>query len=136
MTGDLGQVVEDFYEAALRPELWRATLHRMSLALNADGAVLLTFPDPRGGTYNSEGIDELMDAFTRASQRGAFRQGILVDQVERASSPISDCRPHADGNCSEDVSKDTVSTQLNSIFRKTDVSRQAELVALTLLSLI
>lgn len=61
----LGTVIDRFYEAAARPELWREVLHETSLVLGAEGAVILAYPDPKLGLIQSEGIDELLDSFMR-----------------------------------------------------------------------
>ncbi len=61
----LGRVIDRFYEAAAHPELWRTVLHETSLALGAEGSVILAYPDVGLGLIQSEGVDELLDRFVR-----------------------------------------------------------------------
>ena len=63
--GKLGTVIDRFYEAATQPDLWRTVLHETSLALGSEGAILLSHPDPSLGMIWSEGIDELVSAFSQ-----------------------------------------------------------------------
>ena len=60
----LPKLIDRFYEAAIRPELWRPVLHELSLALGAEGCRLSTY---RGGAnfaaFWSEGVDELTHTF-------------------------------------------------------------------------
>ncbi len=58
-------MIDRFYEAAAHPDLWRTVLHETSLALGAEGSVILAYPDAGLGLIQSEGIDELLDRFVR-----------------------------------------------------------------------
>ncbi len=68
----LEAVVERFYEAAARPDLWRPVLHELALAADAQGAQML-YHRPAGAALHtvSQGLDEVSDAF--------FREGWHVD---------------------------------------------------------
>jgi DNA-binding CsgD family transcriptional regulator len=61
----LGTAIDRFYEAATHPDLWRTVLHETSIALGAEGTILLSFPDPSLGMIWSQGADELIRAFTQ-----------------------------------------------------------------------
>ena len=54
----LGTVIDRFYEAAARPELWRTVLHETSTVLGAEGIGLFPGPKARFAPVSSEGIDE------------------------------------------------------------------------------
>lgn len=57
----LGEIIDSFYEAAVRPELWRSILHQMSMIVGAEGALLLGHPISTVGAIWSEGVDETVD---------------------------------------------------------------------------
>lgn len=62
----LGAVIDRFYEAAAQPELWRTVLHEASLAVGAEGALLLEYPNATSfGGAHSEGLDGALDAMLR-----------------------------------------------------------------------
>jgi hypothetical protein len=42
----LAVAIEQIYEAALRPELWRSVLDRVTDALGSDNAGIFGYPDP------------------------------------------------------------------------------------------
>jgi len=56
-------LTHSFYEAAVHPELWTATLDKASAVLGADGACLLSFPSSPVGAVWSPGLDGLAQAF-------------------------------------------------------------------------
>jgi DNA-binding CsgD family transcriptional regulator len=62
----LPKVIDQVYEAALRPELWRSLLSKVTDALGSDNAGIFTFPDPMARcSVWSEGNDEVVDWFVR-----------------------------------------------------------------------
>jgi hypothetical protein len=64
-TQALAESVELIYEAALRPELWRSVLNRVTGALGSDSAGIFAHPDPSlQCTVWSEG-NEVVDWFLR-----------------------------------------------------------------------
>ena len=60
----LGLVIDRFYEAATRPELWRPALHEISAICGADGALLIAQPADLGVIW-SEGMDEAAEMMIR-----------------------------------------------------------------------
>lgn len=54
------KVVDSFYEAAALPELWPETLHELSLAAGAAGAVIIPFPARAPSLTCSKGVSELV----------------------------------------------------------------------------
>ena len=55
-------LIEGFYEAAARPELWRGLLAQMAGALGAEGCVLVPGPASPIQPVCSESMDELCAA--------------------------------------------------------------------------
>ena len=54
-----------FYEAAARPDLWRTVLHETSLAFGAEGAFLFAPKTAAINAVSSEGIEEIVEMWTR-----------------------------------------------------------------------
>ena len=88
----LNVIVERIYEAAARPGLWRQALHELALASNALGAQLLHHrPEGAALHTNSEGLDEVVEAFfregwhvrnpreVRARRRGVAFREVVTD---------------------------------------------------------
>ncbi|WP_407524703.1 helix-turn-helix transcriptional regulator [Methylobacterium oryzisoli] len=61
----LGAVIDRFYEAATRPDLWQAVLEEYAAALGADGAVLLPAPAAPLAPANSPDLEEVVDVGLR-----------------------------------------------------------------------
>ena len=61
--GGLSVVVDRFYEAAVLPDLWPRVLHETSLALGAEGAIMLAHPSATASAVYLDGIAELIDTF-------------------------------------------------------------------------
>lgn len=62
---NLGATVDRFYEAACNPALWPEVLHEASLAMGAEGALLISHPVAGDGLVHSEGVGELLTEFVR-----------------------------------------------------------------------
>lgn len=58
---DIGALTHSFYEAAVQPELWGATLQKASAVFGADGTCIIAFPSSAVGAVWSPGLDELAD---------------------------------------------------------------------------
>lgn len=56
-------VTEAFYEAAIVPELWGEALNRASLAWEAEGAIVSSYPDCVSGYICSDSVKELCARF-------------------------------------------------------------------------
>ncbi|GJD51332.1 hypothetical protein OPKNFCMD_4086 [Methylobacterium crusticola] len=82
----LGEVVDRFYEAALRPELWRTALHAYSEALGAEGALILPGPRAAVAPACSEGLDAVV---SRGVDEGWFADN---PRVTRGIPALKDTR--------------------------------------------
>lgn len=60
-------LIADVYEAALRPEMWRTTLHKAANIFGAEGASLLSSPPSEAAIFWSEGLDGLAEAFVQGN---------------------------------------------------------------------
>ncbi len=61
--GELENLIERFYEAAVQPDLWRTVLHGASDVFGAEGAALLAWPYGPDGAVWSEGLDGIAETF-------------------------------------------------------------------------
>jgi DNA-binding CsgD family transcriptional regulator len=59
----LSNLIGCAYEAAVRPELWRAVLHDVSEAFDAEGASLFAWPYSEENAVWSKGLDDLAEQF-------------------------------------------------------------------------
>lgn len=60
---EMDRLAESFYEAAIRPEMWRSALHKVSEVFGAEGACLLAWPYNEEAAVWSEGLDEMAERF-------------------------------------------------------------------------
>jgi DNA-binding CsgD family transcriptional regulator len=87
---ELRKVAAAFVNAAFDPAEWRQSLHRLAMAADATGVVLLPLKGRVPGVPHSEGIAELVDSYFRAGWHlreeralgipALMRKGIMVDQ--------------------------------------------------------
>jgi DNA-binding CsgD family transcriptional regulator len=89
-TAELHKAASTLVEAAFDPTQWNSSLHRLAMAADATGIILLPLEGRIPGVPHSEGIAEMVDTYFREGwhQReeralgvpSLLRKGIMVDQ--------------------------------------------------------
>lgn len=84
---EMDRLAESFFEAAVRPEMWRLALHQAGQAFGAEGACLQIWPFSEEGAVWSEGLDEMVNAFFAGGWHG---QNIRISRAIalRSAKPV------------------------------------------------